>query len=220
MTRPRGASLFLLCAALACALALAGGCDAEALSGGGSGNRGGEILRGVNAAGGEERMAALRAVSARVDARRRAGDEEGARRLEEIVIRRYFVEPEQEVRACIVLVCAPASGRSAAMVRFLRDRIASGEFSGYAALSLSAMAPRSAYSDIEPLTRHPSHEVRLQAATALTVLGDARGYESVVRVRRGMEPGLWPEAMDGVTLLDARAELDARARRAFGRELR
>lgn len=184
-------------------------------------SRGGaEVLRGVNAAGKEQRMMALRIAAARAGELRARGDAAGARELEEVVIRRYSVEPEQEVRACIVQICAPAAGRSAAMVYFLRERIAAGEFPGYAALSLSAMAPRSAYRDIEPLTLHPAPEVRLQAATALTVLGDPRGYEGVRRVWRGMEPGLWPEKAEGVALGTARANLEAQARRAFGRELR
>jgi hypothetical protein len=60
--------------------------------------------------------------------------------------------------------------------------------------------------------------VRLQAATALTVLGEPRGFESVRRVWLGMEPGLWPEEIEGVAIRDARAGLAAQARRAFGRD--
>ncbi len=179
-----------------------------------------EVLRNVNSPKPDRRMLALRLASGRVDVLRRRGNERAARELEEIVIRRYFAERNEEVRAGIVRICAPAAGRSAAMVRFLRERIAAGEFPGYAALSLAAMAPRSAYADVEPLTRHPDAGVRLHAATALTVLGDPRGFNSVRRVWRSMEEGLWPAEAAGETREEARTALAARARRAFGRELR
>ncbi len=181
-----------------------------------AGKGGSEVLRNINSTSPEQRIMALRVAAGRAGELREQGSVERARDLEEIVIRRYFVEKEDRVRACIVEICAPAMGRSPAMVRFLRDRIAAGEFPGYAALSLAAMAPRSAYADIDPLTRHPDPGVRYQAATALTVLGDPRGREGVRRVLRGMEPGLWPEDIGGVSRSAGRTGLEERARRAFG----
>lgn len=200
------------------ALLLGSGCTDSGLAGM-TGQGGDEILRSVNSPDRERRVAALRLAASGADVLRRRGDAAAADELDNVVIRRYFAERDDAVRAVIVRVCAPAAGRSAAMARFLQGRIAEGEFPGYAALSLAVMAPRSAYPDIEPLTRHPAPDVRLQAATALTVLGDPRGFASVRRVRRGMEPGLWPDESGGVPLAEARAGLEARALRAFGRAL-
>lgn len=217
--------IFSLAVAPALLALAAGGCDGgtagvqhrnDPYLAGIVGNGGPETLRNINASSPDQRMPALRAVSARAGTLRARGSVEQARDLEEVVLRRYFVERDPQVRACIVEVCAPSMGRSPAMVRFLRNRIAAGEFPGYAALSLAAMAPRSAYGDIEPLTRHPAPGVRLQAATALTVLGDPRGRASVDRVLGSMEPGLWPEEIQGVSRDAARSGLAERARRVFG----
>lgn len=178
-----------------------------------------DVLRYVNSPNKNDRQMALRIVADRANEARRDGRQQQARELEEVVIRRYFIEKEQEVRACIVMLCAPAAGRgSVAMIRFLRDRIAAGEFPGYAALSLATLAPKHAVLDIEPLTRHPAPEVRLQAATALCVLGDPKGFGAVERVWAGMQKSVWPESIDGMTREEARASLEARARRSFGRE--
>lgn len=180
-----------------------------------------DVLRSVNAGNRDERQTALRTIAGRAGEARRQGYLRDAQELEEIIIRRYFVEREQEVRACIVRLCAPAVGRgSSAMVRFLRDRIAAGEFPGYAALSLATLGPKNAVLDIEPLTRHPAAEVRLQAATALCVLGDPKGYGAVVRVWKSMQKSIWPERIDGVSLEEARMSLEARARRGFGKDLK
>lgn len=180
-----------------------------------------EVFRSVNAPNKDERQMALRVTADRAGEARMQGNTEYAKELEEVITRRYFVEKEQEVRACIVRLCAPAVGRgSSHMVRFLRDRIAAGEFPGYAALSLASLGPKNAILDIEPLTRHPAPEVRLQAATALCVLADPRGYGAVARVWKGMRKSVWPDRIDGVSLEEARASLEARARRGFGRDLR
>lgn len=207
--------------------AAAPGCGDGLWSSGGAYNTGmaerptPEVYRSVNATRKDERQAALRIVANRAGEARRQGRPESARELEEVIIRRYFVEKEQEVRACIVRLCAPAVGRgSSGMVRFLRDRIAAGEFPGFAALSLASLAPKNAVLDIEPLTRHPAPEVRLQAATALSVLGDPRGYDAVARVWRGMRDSVWPDPLDGVPLAEARASLEARAERGFGTRLK
>lgn len=179
-----------------------------------------DVLRYVNAPKKNERQMALRIVADRANEARRAGRYQQARELEEVITRRYFLEKEQDVRACIVMLCAPAVGRgSGIMVRFLRDRIAAGEFPGYAALSLATLAPRNAVLDIEPLTRHPAPEVRLQAATALCVLGDPRGFGAVERVWTGMQKSVWPERIDGMTREETRASLEARAKRSFGKQL-
>lgn len=179
-----------------------------------------EVLRHVNSMNKDERQMALRILANQAAEKRRKGYRADADRLDKIIIRRYFIEKETEVRACIVRICAPASGRgSTEMVTFLRERIAAGEFPGYAALSMASLAPREAFSDIEPLTRHPAHEVRLQAAVALTVLGDPRGYDAVIRVWRNMNGAAWPDRIDGTLLDEARKNLEMRAFRAFGRPL-
>lgn len=186
-----------------------------------AGKGGQEVLRAVNAPRKEDRQMALRVLAEKAGTLRREGRSGEARELEEIIIRRYFIEKEQDVRAGIVRICAPSVGRgSTAMVRFLRDRIAAGEFPGYAALSLASLAPKDVYADIVPLTRHPAPEVRLQAATALAVLGDSRGYDAVAKVWRGMQDSIWPEKVEGMSVAEARRGLEARARRGFGRELR
>ncbi len=179
-----------------------------------------EVMRSVNGMNKDDRQMGLRIIATRAGECRRLGKLEEAREYEEVIVRRYFVEKEPEVRACIVRICAPACGRgSTRMVKFLLDRIAAGEYPGYAALSLAALHPRNAYENIEPLTRHPAPEVRLQAAEALAVLGDPRGYEAVSRVWRGMRKSIWPDKVDGVPLKDAREGLELRAERAFGKRL-
>ncbi len=218
MTRTDRSRARLFTAPLLLCLAALAGCSGGdgAPPAGIDGTGGRESVRNINSGDPDQRMAALRAAAGRAGELRARGRVDQARDLEEIVFRRYFVEREQRVRACVVEACAPSMGRSPGAVRFLRGRIAAGEFPGPAALSLAAMAPRSAFGDIEPLTRHPDPGVRLQAAAALTVLGDRRGREAVVRVLRGMEPGLWPEELGGVSRSAAKADLEARARRAFG----
>lgn len=179
-----------------------------------------EVIRHVNSAQRDERLLAVRILADMAGDKRRKGYKAEADRLDEIIVRRYRVEKETEIRACIVRVCAPSSGRgSSAMVKFLRERIAAGEFPGYAALSLASLGPRDAFSDIEPLTRHPAHEVRLQAAVALTVLGDPRGYEPTAKVWRSMDGATWPDKVDGALLADAKTNLQSRATRGFGRPL-
>lgn len=176
-----------------------------------------EVMRSVNAQKKDEREMALRILATRAGEARRRGDADRAARLEETVIRRYAVEKEQEVRACIVRICAPAVGRGgSAMVRFLRQRIAMGEFPGYAAISLASLGPRNALDDIEPLTRHPAPEVRYQAATALVLLGDPGGVDAVDRVLRSMRSSAWPDPLDDIPLQQARESLESRAIRAFG----
>lgn len=180
-----------------------------------------EVMRGVNAAKKEDRQIALRILASRVGEARRQGRRDAAEEMEAIIIRRYYIEKEPDVRACIVSICAPATGRgSTAMVKFLRERMAAGEFPGYAALSLASLAPKNVILDIEPLTRHPAPEVRLQAANALVVLGDPRGYGAVCRVWSEMQSSIWPPRIDGVTLDEARTSLAARAERVYGQPLK
>ena len=179
-----------------------------------------EVLRNINSPNKERRQMALRILAVRAGEERRAGQREEAREKEAVIIRRYSIEKEQEVRSCIVRICAPTAGRgSTAMVMFLRERIAAGEFPGYAAMSLAYLGPRDAVLDIEPLSRHPAPEVRLLAAEALVVLGDERGFDAVARTWRNMTDALWPAKVEGVPLAEARAGLEARAIRSFGRPL-
>ncbi len=179
-----------------------------------------EVIRSVNSMNKDDRQMGLRILANRAGEFRHSGKLEEAREYEEVIVRRYFVEQEPEVRACIVRLCAPACGRgSTRMVKFLLDRIAAGEYPGYAALSLAALHPKNAFENIEPLTRHPAPEVRLQAAEALTVLGDPRGYETVSRVWRGMRKSIWPDKLDGIPLDEAKEGLEFRAERAFGKPL-
>lgn len=179
-----------------------------------------EILRGLNSPNKDQRQMALRIIAAKAGEHRRQGNHVAAEALDDLILRRYVIEKEPVVRACIVRVCAPAVGRgSDAMVLFLRNRIAAGEFPGYAALSLASLAPKGAFTDIEPLTRHPSHDVRYQALIALCILADPQGYDPVNRAWQGMRQGLWPERVDGLSLDEAKSNLEMRARRGFGRPL-
>ncbi len=179
-----------------------------------------EVLRNVNSSNKDERQMALRILAVQAGQLRTDGRTSEARELEDIILRRYFIEKDHGVQACIVRICAPAVGRgSTKMVVFLRDRIAAGEFPGYAALSLAYLRPKNVLEDIEPLTRHPAPEVRLQAAEALCILGDPYGYKAVVRVWKGMRPAIWPEKIEGVSLAEARAGLEQRAERGFGKRL-
>lgn len=183
-----------------------------------SGMDGQEALREVNSLSPERRQMALRVVAYEAGRARRKGDAAKADRLVEIVVRRYSIEKDTSVRACIVALCAPAAGRgSGEMVAFLRGRIAAGEFPGYAAMSLAQLAPRGALEDITPLTRHPAPEIRFQAANALAVLADPGGYEHAVRVWRGMRTPQWPDRLEGVSLQDAKFALETRIERYFGK---
>ncbi len=176
-----------------------------------------EVLRHVNSPIQEERQMALRIMADAAGDARRRGSEVEADRLDSLIIGRYAVEKETVVRACIVRICAPLVGPgSRRMPEFLLARIAAGEFPGYAAQSLALLAPRNAFLDIEPLTRHPDHSVRYQAAVALTILADPQGYAPVLRVWRGMESEHWPQEVDGEPLAQARNGLALRARRSFG----
>lgn len=177
-----------------------------------------EMLGNINSVYSDRRQVALRLAAHRAARARQAGDVASAERLEGIIVRRYQIEREPEVRLCIIRICAPACGPgSTAMVRFLRERIAAGDFPGHAALALAELRYRTAFDDILPLTRHPAPEVRYQAATALAVLGDPRGYEAVTRIIYSMTPPAWPEWIEGVELDEARNSLTRKAERAFGR---
>ncbi len=179
-----------------------------------------EVLRNISSTNPQERQVALRILADSAGDARRRGSGVEADRLESLIIRRYFQEKEAAVRACIVRICAPLVGYgSRQMPEFLRGRIAAGEYPGYAALSLAALAVPNAFIDIEPLTRHPAPEVRYQAAIALVVLADPRGFEAVCRVWRGMHSQAWPAIVEGMTLIEARDALALRARRGFGRPL-
>jgi hypothetical protein len=176
-----------------------------------------EALRNANSVYIDTRQIALRTLAEASGRARKAGKTAAADRLADAVIRRYQVEKDPSVRACVVLLCAPAIGRgSTPMVVFLRARIASGEFAGYAAISLAHLAPRNAYRDIVPLTRHPSPGVRLQAATALAVLGDPKGRDAAVRVLWSMREPEWPAEVAGQPLPQAADSLRLRIERVFG----
>lgn len=180
----------------------------------------GEVMRGLNSPSRDERQIAIRLLAQRAAAARSRRDIQTADRIDEVVIRRYTLERDNSVRACVVRLYAPVAGRgSNRVVEFLRGRIAAGEFPGYAALSLAAIRPRSAFQDIEPLTRHPDTAVRYQAAVALTVLGDPRGFDPVARVWRGMTSPPWPGTVEEMDFAVAKTNLERQAARSFGRPL-
>jgi hypothetical protein len=180
----------------------------------------GKAVRDLNSRSPAERLAALRLLAYLAGEAGRRGEAEEAARLEEAIIRRYRIEKEAMVRAGIVRIYAPMAGPGdGRMAAFLRERIAAGEYPGYAALSLAALAPPGAFEDIERLTRHPDPEIRFQAAEALTALGDPRGFSSVARVWHGMREPQWPAMMGGTDLAAARGSLAARAGRVFARPL-
>lgn len=179
-----------------------------------------QALRNVNSVNHDQRAIALRYLAYQAGARRARGDAAGADRLEGIIVQRYLAERNGEVRATIVRICAPAVGPgSRRVVEFLRGRIAAGEYPGYAALSLAYLSAPGAVVDIEPLTRHPTPDVRYQAAVALTVLRDPRGFEAVNRIWRTMKAPPWPDFIEGVPLETARQNLSQHALRGFGRPL-
>ncbi len=179
-----------------------------------------QALRNVNSVNHDQRAIALRYLAHQAAARRARGDAAGADRLEGIIVQRYLVERNSEVRATIVKICAPAVGPgSRRVVDFLRARIAAGEYPGYAAQSLAYLAAPNAVVDIEPLTRHPTPDVRYQAAVALTVLRDPRGFDAVNKVWRAMRTPPWPDFVEGVPLETAKQNLAQRALRGFNRPL-
>lgn len=181
--------------------------------------KGGEndMLRNINSVYEDNRQAALRLAAHRVGEYRRAGRVADAERLEGVIIRRYQIEKEPAVRLCIIRICAPACGTgSTAMVKFLRARVAAGDYPGHAALSLAELRPRGVVADILPLTRHPAPEVRYQAAVALAMLGDPGGYPDAARILKSMDSAGWPAVVDGIPLGEAKASLDQWIRRGFG----
>lgn len=180
-----------------------------------------EMLRNINSVYQDNRQIALRLAAQQAAKMRRSGAISEAERLENIIIRRYGVEKEQQVKLCIIRICAPACGPgSTLMVQFLRARLAAGEFPGHAALALVELHPKGVVNDIIPLTRHPAPEVRYQAAVALSVLGDPKGYPEVVRVWQSMGSPSWPPMVDGVTIDEAKIALEQRAERGFGQRIR
>lgn len=70
-----------------------------------------DALKNANSVHADVRQTALRILADRADRARRAGAGADANRLEGIIIRRYRAEKDQSVRACVVLICAPAVGR-------------------------------------------------------------------------------------------------------------
>lgn len=176
-----------------------------------------EALKNLASVYEDERQIALRVLADMAARARREGRKDDSERIVAIIIGRYQDEKSADVRLCIITICAPVAGiGSPRMVEFLKGLIASGQHPGAAALSLAALRPPGTFESIAPLTRHPAHLARYQAATALTVLGDPRGAEPVRRVLAGMQSPQWPNTLDGVSLQAARESLSSRAARAFG----
>ncbi len=179
-----------------------------------------EMLRNINSPQTTHRQAALRLAAYRASQARRRGNAQDAERLEDIIIRRYRMEKDPAVRLMIIRIVAPACGRgSTHMVRFLRSRIAAGDYPGHAALALADLHPRGVVNDIIPLTRHPAPEVRYQAALALSVLGDPAGFQAVRRIWKSMASANWPAKVDGIPLEEARLDIERQALRGFGQRL-
>ncbi len=175
------------------------------------------MLSNINSPYSDTRQTALRLAATEAAKARREQRIADAERLEGIILRRYAMEKELAIRLCIIRICAPACGPgSTQMANFLRSRIAAGEFSGHAALSLAALGHRNAAIDIIPLTRHPAPEVRYQAAVALTIIADPRGISEVARIITSMNNQPWPPVVDGMPLEEARLALAKRARMTFG----
>lgn len=176
-----------------------------------------DVVRALGSMDPKDRQMALRIVADGAGNARRRGSLAEADKLEALILERYDRERDTAVRACIVRICAPLCGRgSTRMAAFLRARIAAGEFVDYAAVSLASLQAPGALADIDPLTRHPSPEVRYAAATALVVLADPAGIPSVQRVLGAMERAAgWPQTVDGVALGEARQTLQERAQRVW-----
>jgi HEAT repeat protein len=177
-----------------------------------------QAMQNVNSLDTGERISACRFLAARAGEAARRGNRDEAARLAGTVFRRYQAEKDEAVRLSIVRLCAPEIGPAdGATAAFLRTRMAAGEFPGHAALALASLAPPNAFEDLEPLSRHPDPEVRLQAAEALIALMDPRGFTVVNRIWRSMRRPVWPAVVAGVELEAARDGLAARTIRCFGR---
>ena len=177
-----------------------------------------KAMRSVNSSDAGERIAACRFLAAKAGEAARRGDRDEAARLSAAVFRYYFTEKDEAARLCVIRICVLEIGSvDETVAAFLRARIAAGEFPGHAALALAALAPPDAFKDLEPLSRHPDPEVRLQAAEALIALMDPRGFAVVNRIWRSMRRPVWPAMIAGVELEAARDGLAARTARCFGR---
>ena len=177
-----------------------------------------ECIRRLDSVYDDDRIVALRVLAEISADYRRKGDVDEAERVVGLILKRYEREPSQAVRRSVVALCLPVCGVGSERTKdFLRGRLAAGEFAGEAALALAALSPEGVFEDLEPLTRHPSADIRYRGAVALTVVGDARGVEGVRRVLLDMESGDgWPKRIDGMSLSEARSGLETRANRAFG----
>lgn len=177
-----------------------------------------KAMRNVNSPDAGERISACRFLAAKAGEATRRGDRDEVARLAGTIFRHYYEEKNEAARLCIIRICVPEIGLADGLAAaFLRTRVAAGEFPGHAALVLAALAPPGAFEDLEPLSRHPDPEVRLQAAEALIALMDPRGFAVVNRVWRGMRRPVWPAVVAGVEMEEARDGLAARTARCFGR---
>lgn len=165
----------------------------------------------------DDRKLALRVLAQKSAEARLAGDAAAADRMVERIVEAYEADKNQDVRACVVALCAPVCGKgSERMLIFLRRRIAEGAWTEQAALALAASEGGRAASELLPLLHHPKPEVRYAGAVALTVCGDPSGRAPVAELLASMTPGAaWPYRLNGQSLREARRSLEARAERCF-----
>ena len=180
----------------------------------------GEIgaLKKINSAYPEDRQLALRILAELSSRARKAGNYQAADRMVDVIINKYHAESNAEVRYSIISLCAPIAGPgSREMLEFLQERIALGEYPGTAAISIAELRPPGAAGIILPLTRHPSHTVRYQAALALIMVADYKTFETVRKIWLSMVAPPWPETLDGMPLREARELMQVKGEQAFRR---
>ncbi len=177
-----------------------------------------ECLRKLNSVYTDDRRVALRVLAHMAAEYARQGEAARADRLVQYIIEQFGVDKSRKVRCAIVCVCMPECGRGSRRAEtFLRRLIAGGEWSVEAAFSLAAISPAQGVSLLEPLTRHPSAQIRYQAAMALTVLGDPGGAGAARRVVMEMRRSGWPRSIGEKSLRAARDCLRRRVERLWGR---
>lgn len=165
----------------------------------------------------DDRQLALRTLAIRSAEARERGDDLSAERLVQMLLQQYRKDRRPETRGTIVSLCAPICGvGSERMHAFLRERIADGEWTVEAALSLAAIDGEDAAATLVPLTRHPAPEARYGAAFALTGVGGSTARSAVRTVLDDMSAGNWPQEVAGLPLATARERLAARAERMLG----
>ena len=153
------------------------------------------------------REIAARALSVIARERRRAGDDEGARRLARRLMEFYRRQEDERTRAAVAALCLKNCGPDPALEAFLKERIKRRETPTSAAMTLAAWRTPGAFEVISSLLAD-DHETRYEALMALWLLGDARGVRAFEKALSEIDS--WPERIHHMPKAVYRKNLEER----------